>query len=363
MWQFVLTDNTFTPVGEVLNAKSRQVTLGLNKIDTMSFVVRLDNPLANELASCAGYVKAYRDGDIMFHGPLISAEETGDANGGSIAINAAGIGWMLTKRLAGKSATGTVYSTPTDRAAIVADLISTADTESVLHIGVGPAAAASSVTYTAGPYRPISEILTELSASYNGFDWRILPAENWNGGVTGPLLGSWTAAPRIGTQQDNAVFEWGYAVNGNVATYTRSTTRDTQADKVYHYTSNGPDAPGFATVSASDAGAISEWGLMEDVAQADIVDAGLRSALVQQHIAVRSEPRQVINFTPHIDPQNTGRLPRFGDDWDIGDTIRARAVYRNSVRIDALMRVWGVSFSLDDSNGMERLTLQLAPDA
>lgn len=363
MWQFILTDRSHVPQGELLNAYDRQIAVPLNKLDTLSCKVRLDNPLVDTLASCEGYIKAFRDGDEMFHGPIISAEENGDANGASVAINAVGAGWILSKRLAGKSSTGQAFSL-TDRAAIIESLIDTANAENETGIATdGPASAASAVSYTAGPYRPINEIITELSASFDGFDWRILPLDNWvNNAVADAKIGRFYAAPTIGVPREHAVFEWGTGTRANMVGYKRAVTRDTQANKVYHHTSNGPDAAGYPTISAIDPASITDWKLLEDLAQADLLDSALRAALVTEHVRVRKHPRQTIEFSPSVDPQVTGRLPRYGDDYVVGDSVRARAAYGSSTRFDAMMRVWGVTFALD-ANGTERATLALAEES
>lgn len=362
-WRFVLTDATSRPVGEVLNAQDRQVAIPLNRLDTASFKVRLDNPLADYLVSTSGYVKGYRDSSLLFHGPIISAAEVGDANSATVAVNCVGAGWILQKRLAGKSSTGTTFGSATDRAQIIKSLIDTANSESETGIDTsGSMTSASAVTYTAGPFRPITEIITELSSSLDGFDWRIFPSENYvSGAVANQKIGQFYAAPIIGSEQPNAVFEWGTG-RCNMASYTRTVTRDTQANKVYHFTSAGPDAPGYPTVSAIDSQSITDWKLLEDLVQADLLNSTLRQRLVDEHVNVRKNPRQVIQFDPHVDPQATGRLPQYGTDYGVGDAVRARAAYGRSVRFDAMMRVWGVTFNID-SNGLERATLTLADES
>jgi hypothetical protein len=361
-WNFILTDNNGTPLGEILNASDRKVALPLNKLDTLSFRVRLDNPLADWLVTNYCHVKGYRNNVLRYFGPVISAEEAGDASGGSVAVNSVGAGWILAKRLAGKSATGVVINSQ-DRAQIINSLITTTNTENATGISIDASnGSASSVGYTAGPYRPILDIITELAASYDGFDWRILPHENWvNGAISDSNFGQFYARPSIGIQQPDAVFEWGSNGRGNIASYTRMVSRDSQANKVYHFTTNGPDAPGFPTISAIDADSIRDWRLLEDLAQADLIDTTLRQRLVDEHVKLRKYPRQIITFEPHIDPGNTGRLPNFGTDYDVGDRVRARAQYEKSVRFDGMFRVWGVTFDID-ALGVERASLTLADE-
>jgi len=371
-WGLVLTDSSYAPLGEILNASDRQIGLMLNGVDTLGFSVRLDNPLADPLLSTNCYVKAYRNSVLQFYGPVISAQEAADSNGARISVNAAGAAWILSKRLAGKNATGTVFGSATDRAAIVSSLIATTNIDGETGIQTNAAnRSGSALTYTAGPYRPIMDILTELASTFDGFDWRFMPIENYSGGVvTGQKISQLNAYPAsgggpgvlgttIGVDQDNAVFEWGNNTRGNIVAYNRSVSRDTQANKVYHNVSEGPDAPGYPTFSASDPASISAYRLLEALVETDIHDTALRNSLLNAHIAVRKNPRQIIDFTPANG--NLVNLPQYGVDYSVGDRVRARAQYNTSVRFDAMMRVWSVTFTIDE-NGTEQATLKLAQE-
>lgn len=359
-WRFVLTDSTYRPVGEILTAYERKVALPLNKLPTASLRVRLDHPLGNDLLSCTGYLKAYRNGTLQFFGPIISAEENFQADRATIAVNAVGVGWYFSKRLAGKSAGGRLFA-GNDRAQIVKTLINTTNVESETGIDTAAAvSAASNITYTAGPYKPISDCLNELALTLDGFDWRIDPIDNFAGGaVTGQKIGAFLAQPVFGSDRPDAVFEAGTGRN-NIVEYTRAVTRDTQANQVFHIASPGADAPGFPVVSAIDASSIASYKLLEDLAQADLLDQTLRQRFVDEHIRVRRNPRQVITFQPHL-PDEFGRVPQFGTDFAVADNVRARAQFGTSVRFDAMMRVWGVAFELNDE-GSEKTTLTLAQE-
>lgn len=359
-WNFILTDGTTRPVGEILNASDRQVSLPLNKIDTLSFKIRLDNPLSDQILSSNTYIKAYRDRVLRFIGPVISAEEASDNTSQSVTVNAAGAGWIFGRRLAGKSITGRQFTSLTDRAIICQTLIGEANAENPTGVWQTTARAngsASVITYDAGPYKPILDIINELSASYDGFDWRVLPAENFaNGALTNAYFSWFYAQPVIGSHKPEAVFEYGAGRN-NVESYKRTVNRDTMANAVYHISPEA-ESGSAPVITATDNASIATWRRLEDLVSADLTDASLRQQLCNEHIAVRKAPRQVIEFTPHIDPQRTGRLPEFGLDYDIGDWVRARAAYRGVVRFDGMFRVWGVNFSIDP-NGLEKLTLVL----
>jgi hypothetical protein len=360
-WTYILTDETYTPVAEIVNAYDRKVSIPLNRIDSASFRIRLDNPLAPNIMTASSYVKAYRDDLLTFFGPIVTAEETGAADGASIAVNCLGAGWAFTKRLVGKSAAGTTFTT-TDRATIVDTLLATANAEN--NTGVGSAVgntAASASTYVAGPYKMLDATITELSTGTAGFDWRVLPNENWVNGVkTSDTIGAFYARPVIGSVAPEAVFEWGGGRN-NVANYTRTMNREGQANKLYHNAAPGPDAPGYPTLSTSDPASITEFHQLEDVVQADLLDPTLRSAILAAHLSVRSFPRHIVQFSPHIDPQGIGRLPNYGQHYTVGDQVRMRVEYNSEPRIDALVRVWGVAFEIDN-NGVERASMVLAEE-
>lgn len=360
-WRFVLTDKNFVPQGEVLNAPERRVALPLSKLDTASLRMRLDNPLADAALACDGYLKGYRNGSLLYVGPVISAEENTERGKASVMVNSVSMGWFLQKRLAGKSATGRLFTALTDRASIAKTLISEANIEN--EMGISTALAVSSgarVTYAAGPYKPIYTCLTELSQSFDGFDWRFLPVENYdNGVVTGTKLASFRALPVLGEAQPDAVFEYGTG-RSNVVSYKRLVARDQQANKVYHNTSNGPGAPGYPTVSAIDGGSISDFRLLEDLAELDLLDPTMRQQLVAQHVELRARPRTVIEFQPQRD-DGTGRMPRFGIDYDVGDTVRSRAFYNGKQRFDIMSRIYGVEFSISDM-GSEDITLKLVDE-
>lgn len=361
-WTFVLTDSSYNHLGEILNAGDRRVAKPISNLDTASFAVRLDNPLAGPLMDAEGYIKAYRNNGLEFFGPIISAEESVSKDNATVAVNAVSSGWILSKRLAGKSSTGTAFGA-TDRAQIGKTLIDTtnAENETGIATDLDPIYAASSVTYAAGPFKFISDCVKELATAADGFDWRVLPIDNFsNGTVASQKIGSFTAAPVLGQNRPDAAYEYGTG-RSNIAAYTRNVDRSTQANKVYHFTSAGPDAPGYPTVSAIDGASISNYKLLEDLANADLLDLTLRQQFVSEHVAVRRFPKQVINFQPHIDPGSKGRLPAYKTEFDVGDFVIARAMYGGVWHFNGVFRVWGIEFALDPA-GMETQTLTLVQE-
>lgn len=360
MWRVILTDKSYVPVGEVLDAKALAAAFPLSKLATGNFQIRLDHPLADTAAACDGFIKLYYGSSLRLFGPVISAEESATANDGTMSVNFVDAGWFLQKRLVGKSGSGTVISALTPRHSIVSSLLSTlnAENETGIQIASG-GSSGSSVTYVAGPYRPMLETLTELGGTLDGFEWRILPVDNFSGGaVTGPKIGSLVMQSVIGSHKHEAQFEFGTGRH-NIAEYKRRTTRDGQANRIYHlHPTQAAASVVTSTGTALDIDSISDYKLLEDLAQADLIDTTMRQTLVDEHAATRRYPRKVIEFKPHADVDVLGRLPLFGTDYDLGDEVHARAAWAGRLRFDAIMRVWGYSMIRDD-NGRDDVTLVL----
>lgn len=360
-WQFILTDQAFNPIGELLNIKDRSISLGLNRLDTASFKMRLDNPLSDSLIETMGFIKGYRNGILRFYGPVVTAEEAGAGNEFSLAVNAMSAGWFLQHRYVGLSSTGVTYGTATDKAAIAKNLIDITNSSGDTHIDTStPVGSEASITYQAGPSKKLYDCITELGTGSDAFDWRILPIDNFaNGVVTGTKIGSFVAQPLLGALQPEAIFEFGSG-RRNIKGYNRAINRETQANRIWHIPSAGIKL-GETPPSRSDASSITEYGVIEDVLQTDITDSLMVNSLLDEHIAIRRWPRQVLSFEPHIDPQGRGTLPEFGADYDVGDFVRARIVHAGITRVDGLVRIWGVTFSIDD-NGVERANTILSAE-
>lgn len=361
-WRAVLTDKAYKPVGELYQAKSLVYSRSLSKLATCSFQMRMDDANINRLADTDGFIKLYRDATLKLFGPLISAEQTVERESQTVACTAADQGWILGKRLAGKSELGTQFTSATDLALISKSLIDTTNTMAETGVSTTTVAmsAGSARTYTAGPYRPILEIVAELGQALDGYDWRIVPIENWiNGAVSGTKIGYIHALPVIGSNKPTAVFEYGPNTRANILSFTKTRTRDTQANRVFQSTSSFADV-----VSSDNASAQTNWGPLEDILSLpDITDATMRSQITAEHVAVRGEPRDLVKITPHIDPGVTGRLPLPFVDYDIGDSITAHIIHAGQVRFSGLLRVYGINVTIEDETGFERVDLILEDES
>jgi hypothetical protein len=202
------------------------------------------------------------------------------------------------------------------------------------------------------------ECVTELANAIDGFDWRFLPVEPQAGSVANAAV--FAASPLLGGFQHEAIFEYGAGLH-NLKSYRRMITRDQMANEMHNHSPAGPTDPAHLPIARRDQASVDEWQeIFQDLAQADLTDDALRLQLVLAHLQLRSQPREVISFEPHIDPDRIGRLPNYGVDYEVGDFVQARAVAEGRVRFNGWFRVWGATFNLD-SNNVERVTLTTEP--
>lgn len=360
-WQFVLADLAAgTALGEVTKATARTLTVGLNRLPTAAFTVRLDHPLAGRMLEATALVQAYQvaaDGSktLRFAGPVVAAEESAQGAGGTLQVTAAGAFWRLGHRLIGRSAAGFSQGSAVsqvDRGQIAAAILAAvnADGDTGIRLGTVQPSAPGYV----GPWRfiPASEAITQLSATLDGFDFEVAPVEPTVDSA-GLQIGTLNVAGVIGQTRPEAIFEYGTG-RRNVQTYTRPVTLDGLLNAAWNLPEGFPENPVSAVVSSSDATSIAQWGRMEGLVTGDVTVDAMRAQLVAEHVRIRRNPRQVITF----DPARTA--PRFGPDYLVGDVVTARARVGGSTRFDGQFRVYGVTVSIDDE-GTATEQLELVP--
>jgi hypothetical protein len=362
MWTYILTDLAGTEIGEVSNATTRSLSLGLNRAATASFTVRQDNPLVGSLFSTDTLLKVYEDTTLRFHGNVITNELS--SSGGeapTIRLNAANPAWRLARRLTGLSPGGKNYTG--DRAKSARKMINEAN----LGTETGPASInnphtgikllseasyiAGSGTYTAGPYRATLTCINDLAHTLNGFDWYIAPIEGETA-VTSNEAGSWTT-PLIGLFEANnaygadkgAVFEYGYGQK-NIRTMSYIRDLGDITNKAFHLPN---DLSTESVLNEFSVPSINEHGRYETAADAfGITDTGLREAWLDEVIRVRRNPRYVVGMTLDID-DGTGRVPQLGTDFWLGDLATARAVIGGTALFSGKVRVYGVEIEIAES--------------
>lgn len=383
MWQFILTDLNGTVHGELTNAGERKVVLPHLRIPSASFKIHLWHPLASTVMDTDCLLKCYRTDprngtrSLVFHGPVVSAEEVGAPLAQSISVTAAGPYWRLSKRLIpGSDVRATGYglgttASPVSLGGMAHSILAALNNSATNYTGIAagtltssmtnPFTGSGTLTVGTGVYGPVflknaAEAIAEISAGLSSFEYIVDPEEPTYpfGGGTFPRIGSLRVAPVIGANRPDAIFEYG-TTKANVAQYNRSVSRDNLLTRA-KISFNGwqPNATDGKDIITRDAANLATRGLFEEVVNdAGVIDDGLRTKIADFHILYRKDPRQIITFNP---VRNAKPSPI--TDYVQGDTVRARAVVRGNLRFDATFRIWGLTFDLDQ-NGNESVELEL----
>jgi hypothetical protein len=379
MWQFVLTDLQGVVQGEVTNADERKISLPHLRIPSASFKLPLYHNLADTLLTTDTLLKCYRTDNntqqrnLAFHGPVVSVEEqSGGDTGPSLAVTAAGPFWRVTKRLIPGSMgkTGVSYgssASPIDLGLIAQGIMADVNAVPNGYTGVS-ASTIDGAQYTAssngaaGPWfqKNAAEAIAEIAAGLSSFEFRVRPIEPAASAFTFPTIGLMDIAPTLGSTKSDAIFEYGTG-KANVGSYSRQVTRDSILTRAWISVNGWPDGlpkdsggTPLYDLFSRDSDQIAGRGLFEEVVpDAGVTDTGLRTKIADFHLLIRKNPRQSVTFAPVVNAR-----PAPFVDYDVGDTVRARAVVRGTTRIDALFRIWGVSFTVD-KNGNENVELEL----
>jgi hypothetical protein len=345
--------STWPIISEINNAKNMQLQQNVSKPNTASFDIRADNSVAQYVENGQNWVAAWRDGVPYHLGPIVNVEESGDSQGSRLAITSMDPAWFFKKRVVGKTGDGRVVPGATSRGTITATLWNDTDFEVPAHIEFdGLDFAGGSITdYNPGPYRVFESVLAELTEGLDGFEWLMWAQQTGTSDVA-----QWAGYDVYGVVATEAIFEYsddGKGAINNVASYRKLTNRDQQATRVWVINRNETPA---GINYALDNTKINEWGLLEDTIETEITDDGMRQELADEHVRIRKNPKLTYEFTPTTNPEESTRVPRYGTEYSLGDTVRFRVKQGTRTRFDVAVRVWSVTFSLMD-NGIEQLTL------
>lgn len=233
-------------------------------------------------------------------------------------------------------------------------------------------------TFPLGPLHAVTlaDAVDEFRGRYNG-EWRILPTihnlSNGGGAYLGmpmyrdnlpyPVLGYLNSSGgRWGDDKsDTVIFEYG-SRNGNVANYTFNVDRQQVANRVYVPRVGFPEpgrvgAPALITSddATSQAAMGSRYDAWIDPAEIELVPQ--RQALADFHVGLRSGPRRIVSFVPTTNAEIEPWV-----DYDLGDFVRFRALDGDTIRLDVIVRIYGITATLDN-NGNESITLTTSEEA
>lgn len=364
VWKFIVTDNQGVVIGDILNASARQVVIPLKSTPTCKFTIDVSNPYAALFTQPTwdGLIKAYRNNVLQFIGPVVTGQEQGSSQGATVQVNAAGPFWRLNFRVLGRptASGGTITPwaignsvTVFDLGSIAQSIVTEANAQGYTGIDNGTLVASSSGS--AGPYtlQPCGDAIINLSVGVNSFEFVVVPQEPVNVSQVVPQIGKINMAPLFSTVQSNIVFEYG-AGSANVLNYSNTVDRSKRLNRGYMLqpavTDNSDVLMSENSASQSAigvyAGAVDSGGVEWDV---------YRQVLLDQHVAVRKYCQQIINFVPRPNAQWQPLV-----DYQVGDQVRCRVTQNGVFRFDAMFRIWGITFDIDEM-GNEAPTLQLVP--
>lgn len=353
-WTFVLSDLEGVVLGEVTDAHDRVVNRVLNGISSARFTVRGSHVLAPDINSADGLLLRCYDHDkvLRFHGTVRTVEDVVRQNDYSITCTFADAGVILDGHY---DSTASISHTNTDSgrlAWLVAEQRQDHQTKHGLQMGSqDDSESGSTINWQEEPYMHTLQTIVEFSESAAGFDWYIEPIERTLEGVD-PVIGAWVLDGVVGTTKSNAVFEWGTGRN-NVQEWQRTKDWTKLLNLALNITGeqDPEDSAGVRQqVQASDSTSIATYGTHFDVVESfGIEDSTLRQEVVDAHIAVRKNPRQIYTLTP---TSSLVSVPVFGVDYYLGDLVPFRAKHNDTILFDGLVRVYSVEITIDD-NGQE----------
>lgn len=375
-WRYVCTDlsgsTSYAGAGAVLNTSQKQFSNHLNAGRTAQFTINIDNPCANFLLTNRCLMKVYRQTRVsntwqrMMVGDVIQVDESGQGDVGLLTVVASDPLWRVQRRLLGMAVNslgqGTGYTDGTstslaDYTTLVYHIFQYLESSYNLGLVGGTVTLTGNTSYLGPIYaQNAGDTLQQLLATLGAPEIRINPLEPYNGAMPNTIIGSIDIVPAIGQNQPNAIFEYGCGTF-NVASYDRILTLDGLANQLYSLPQGFPDvvSAGDTMVYAEDLVAIAASGLFQDLVQGDLVSQPLRQELCNENLNVRENARQQITFVPTVNcPLD------YTVDYDVGDTVQARAYANGTYRFNGSVRVYGIDMAIDD-NDAETPTLTLIP--
>lgn len=354
--------------GEILDAHERNFSFSLHSPNTISFNLLPQNQIVtNILLAKAGLITLWRDTTLAMTAELSRVRLNSGEDDHEVSVVATETMYpRLSHRLVGKSSAGLKGPTSaTDQGTWLMQVLQTGtlnlNLEDESSLRPGTITASGNITGGTWRYKPFLELMQELGATVNGFDFYQRPLNPPDWPVTvGALTGTIDIAPIIGTTKSNVVFEYGLGAR-NASDYEYLIDSESMIDRAIGLPPEFPDNPGNKVATVTDAPAVASRGLREEVIPTDLNDLTFRTQLAQLHVNLRKQPREQFVIQPS--PASGSRpVPKFLVDYNIGDTIRGRVQDQNRLLLDALVRVYGAQVNLDDE-GVETIDLTVINEA
>jgi hypothetical protein len=420
-WQWYIAEPTYAYTGSIFTgfnllaplfaAKQRQINVALNGIESASFSINTLDPAAQYINPITNCLVCYRNGEIVWSGPIWTISETVGDGQEDVQVNAVGWFQQLMSRLlkcgtygvnpmvgpatspyggspAGSTSTAIAqYYYLVDPVQIAVDLMLRTNFEYPTGIWVPPfgtydpgyiggppidpnAAGGGQPlnpngiqwTMTVNQLQNIGQMIQQLSNIESGFDFRVDPATLIMNFYYGLVKSEFTIYGR-GTDKPNAIFKYGQ----NLSTLTRTidpSKLTTQMTVIGQYGQAQYPAPGVGSA------AITTYGLWEALASlSSVVSSVITAAYATEEVLFLDAPQVIYSMAPvqyHEAAENGMSVPQPFQDYDIGDFIYIGSNYGRMVVPPPAwaagnpnqyypVRLYSMQVNIDDE-GNERVT-------
>jgi hypothetical protein len=393
-WRFILaTSSDLRPIGELFNARDKQLQLVLNRSGSCSFTLPMTDGMAEFISPLSTAILAYRWSTkskvwrLIWSGYINTIDE--DVSSDRMSVNA--VGWLqrLEKRLLWRDLNFPYQvNSSTDDAAIISALLTHAN--GGLAVGTyGPGI--STATIPGGPQ--VSWPVGSVPNLPSYIQWGgVLPNEGLNGSTAYASAYRGKAIPKGAsilqqiielTNLENGCDIWvdpstrtlnvyrkkrrilsslvfGYQWGPNNIKQFRRSIDASIVTNIHTSSGSAGSTPGQAIDSSS----LGAYGPFEEAVNlSDVRDTTILQGYSGAEVAIRSQPRQISSITPFPFTEGSG-IPEPYEDYDVGDQGRFSAVHARRISIsNQSIRLFGISVS-EDNEGNENIgQLQISPSS
>lgn len=331
-WRIFLAEsNDLEPKGEITTqASGKSLQLALNRPGAFSCSVPLDTEYKDHLVPVKNCIVAMKDDEIVWSGPIWSRIIS--FNEDQISLSAVGWFEILTKRYL----TETITHTTTNLGDIAFDLLDKANAQQDTWISEGINTNSEVRTVKYEQFQNIGEEILNLADIEAGYDISVHPS---------------TRELNIRAWNDYEIkedvlfgYNWGPK---NVEQLTLTEDADSMANRIYVQGTN-------ITAQADENPSQLDYNLFTEVISlTDVKDQDLLAAIANAEVAVKKNPKVIIEFIPLIDVD--GSTPELFSEYEIGDKIFLNAKYKGVEIQEQAIRVFGANIEIDN-NGNEKIS-------
>lgn len=366
-----------TVLGDVRDADVIGVNRGIKRTGTARFTVDAGNELRAELRQTAKRrLKVYDVDDagtrtLVHHGQITAFHRRGQEERATIEVGSSDPSWRFATSLYTGGAT---FDVPKSRSEWLEGAAGSVNDSILGYVGSDGTVPLTPIPGRNWRYQPVALIVSEICTGLDGPEWKVNAIEPTIVAFGEYRIGVMAISAAFGVSRPGVVFEYA-AGRGNVSAYDEMIDATILGNRFYNFTAQDESGSPTDLIIVESNAAAAEWGRYSHVITADLTDVALRTALLNDHLAIRQAPRQVVQFTVAVDPapgaiDSERTIYRPGVDYDIGDVVTFRAVepieqrlpdgqvtgHLDEVVIDGLFRIRSIDIA-DDAAGRRTTTL------